>query len=476
MDARTVLVLRVLTVSAFIVILNETIIMNALPVLMDALQIDARAGQWLSTGYMLTMAVIIPTTGWFLQRVGRRAAYITAIASFATGTAIAALAPGFEVLLVGRVVQAVGNAIMMPLLMSSVIALTPRHSRGRVMGYVSLAISVAPAMGPTTSGLILAVASWRWLFGAVLPLAILIGVVGAVMLNPRGTTDAAAAGGRRRRVDPPSMLLSVIGFGGLVYGLSHLGDDTGPRLIGLPSAVVALLVGVVGVAIFAWRQKSLVRRSEPLLDLRVFTIPAFALSVIVLAVARMSMMGTMILLPLYFQQARGMTALEAGLMLMPGGLAMGLLAPPIGRLYDRVGTAALVVPGSIVLTLSLGAIAWSTTHGPWWLFLILHVTMCLALACIFTPVFSTGLGSLPSYLNEHGSASLSTVQQVAGAAATALVITVMSLRAEAVARTGVSEEQALGLGVEAALAVGMMLSIIAVVAAWFFTRPGLRHA
>ena len=154
-------ILRVLTVAAFVVILNETIMTNAIPVLMGVLNIDARAAQWLSAGFMLTMAIVIPTTGWLLQRIGRRAAFLTAMSSFTVGTLVCAVAPTFEVLLLGRVVQACGTAIMLPLLMSTVLALVPRRDRGRVMGNVSLAISVAPALGPALSGLVLAVASWR---------------------------------------------------------------------------------------------------------------------------------------------------------------------------------------------------------------------------------------------------------------------------------------------------------------------------
>ena len=181
--ARNRVTLRVLTVAAFVVILNETIMSNAIPQLMQVFSVSAREAQWLSTGFMLTMAVVIPTTGWLLNRVGRRRAYLMAIGSFTVGTLICALAPAFAVLLFGRVVQACGTAIMMPLLMSSVLSLVPKNERGRVMGNVSLAISVAPALGPAISGVVLAFASWGWLFGLVMPVALLVLVLGYKLLE-----------------------------------------------------------------------------------------------------------------------------------------------------------------------------------------------------------------------------------------------------------------------------------------------------
>ena len=164
-------VLRWLVLATFIVILNETIMINAIPRLMVQFEVSARSAQWLSTSFMLTMAVVIPVTGWFLQRVTTRAAFATAMLVFCAGTLLAALAPVFPVLLAARVVQATGTAVMMPLLMTTLMTVVPEHDRGRVMGNVTLAMSVAPALGPAVSGVVLEWLSWRWIFGIVLPIA-----------------------------------------------------------------------------------------------------------------------------------------------------------------------------------------------------------------------------------------------------------------------------------------------------------------
>src|SRR3954453_9268709 len=179
-------VLRWLVLATFVVILNETIMVNAIPRLMDEFDVTARSAQWLSTAFMLTMAVVIPVTGWFLQRVTTRAAFATAMAVFCTGTLLAAVAPTFGVLLAARVVQAGGTAVMMPLLMTTLMTVVPEGDRGRVMGNVTLAMSGAPALGPAVSGVILQWLSWRWMFGIVLPIAAVIAVVGFSKLTNHG--------------------------------------------------------------------------------------------------------------------------------------------------------------------------------------------------------------------------------------------------------------------------------------------------
>ncbi|MGO4616897.1 MFS transporter, partial [Nocardia sp. 2TAF39] len=211
---RTPTVIRVLVLATFVVILNETIMINAIPRLMEDLAVAERAAQWVSTAFMLTMAAIIPTTGWFLQRVSTRQAYAVAMGVFLAGTALSSLAPSFAVLLLGRIIQAGGTAVMMPLLMTTLMTVVPEQDRGRVMGNVTLAISVAPAMGPVISGAVLQIGSWRWLFVLVLPIA---GVVTWLGLRQLENVGEPRAGG----IDSASVALAALGFGGLVFGLSR---------------------------------------------------------------------------------------------------------------------------------------------------------------------------------------------------------------------------------------------------------------
>ncbi|MFI6791868.1 MDR family MFS transporter [Nonomuraea sp. NPDC050383] len=449
---RTPAVVRLLVLATFVVILNETIMINAIPRLMGALHITEQTAQWLSTAFMLTMAAVIPISGWFLQRVSTRRAYTTAMGLFLIGTALAAVAPTFEVLLGARIIQASGTAVMMPLLMTTLMQVVPEAERGRVMGNVTLAISVAPAMGPAVSGVILQFGSWRLLFAVVLPIAAVITWRGLKQLENVGEPELST-------IDWLSVVTAAAGFGGLVYGLSRFeGGD-----VRLAAAIVA--AGLVAIAVFVVRQLALQKRGAPLMDLRTLRHRTFTVALILMSVAFMAMLGSMIMLPLYLQNVRELSPLETGLLVMPGGLAMGLLGPAVGRLFDQFGGRVLVIPGAIGITLALAGFTQVTMTMPYWQLLGLHALLMVSLAATFTPVFTLGLGAVPSHLYSHGSSILSTLQQVAAAFGTALVITVMSARADALRSAGVSEALANLDGMRLAFIIGAVLSLAVVVTA-----------
>ncbi len=417
LSRESVTIIATLLVATFVVILNETIMNVALQRLMVDLRVDAPTVQWLSTGFMLTMAVVIPATGFILQRLSTRAVFMLAMGLFSGGTLLAALAPGFAVLLLARIIQAGGTAIMLPLLMTTILTLVPVSRRGAVMGNVSIAISVAPAMGPTVSGLILQHFSWRFMFVFVLPIALLAFGIGARFLRNIGENE-------KTRLDALSVILTVPAFGGVVYGLSQIGGGGGGPAA---PAVAALGVGVVALLAFVLRQLRLQKSDAPLLDLRAFKFRMFTVSVLLLVVAMIALFGAVILLPLYLQEIRGLKSLETGLALLPGGLAMGLLGPVIGRLFDKVGPLPLTVTGSTLMVLSLWQFSRLDAQTPVGWIIALHVALSLGLALLFTPAFTTGLNPLPPHLYSHGSAIMSTLQQVAGAAGTALLVSIFAV-------------------------------------------------
>jgi DHA2 family lincomycin resistance protein-like MFS transporter len=460
--ARNRLVISLLLVSAFVVILNETIMSVALPHLMDDLGITAGAAQWLTTAFLLTMAVVIPITGFMLQRFHTRTVFIAAMSAFSTGTLVAALAPGIEVLIVGRIVQAIGTAIMMPLLMTTVMNLVPAESRGRVMGNISIVISVAPALGPTISGFILSVLDWRWMFWLVLPIAL-----GSLALGVARIQNVTTP--RYAPLDVVSVVLSVVGFGSLVYGLSSFGEAAGGET--LVSPWLAIGVGVAVIAVFIVRQLMLQRADKALLDLRTFLARTFSVSVVMMAISMMAMFGVIILLPIYMQHVLGLTVLQSGLLMLPGGLVMGLLAPFVGRLYDRYGPTVLIVPGSILVSIVLLAMSLLDASTPVPFILAGHVTLSVGLALMFTPLFTASLGSLPSRLYSHGSAVIGTVQQVAGAIGIALFVSLMSIRTAALLAEGAEPVVATTGGLHIAFITGGVISLFAIVAAFFVRKP-----
>lgn len=404
--------------STFVVILNETVMGVATAVLMRELSISAAEAQWLTTAYMLTMAVIIPMTGLMIQRFSTRTLFAVAMTIFTIGTIIGALAPGFTMLLVGRVVQAAGTAVMTPLLMTTVATVAPRGQRGRFMGLISIVFAVAPAFGPVLSGFVLQWLSWRWLFILILPIVIIALVVGTWLMPSVGVR-------KHVRVDAISIVLSGFAFGGIVYGLSAAGSAA----VGSPTLApwIPLSVGVVGLGLFIWRQIVLQGEDRALLDLRVFLSRPFTLSVVVFIISGVALFGALFLIPLYAQNVLGFGPLVTGLIVLPGSLLSAILAPIVGRIIDVSGGRRPLIIGMILTALSLWSMMLFDVDTHIAQLFATNILMNIGLAGVFTPMYAIALGSLPMRLTSHGSAMLSTTQQLAGGAGTALLVTVMTL-------------------------------------------------
>ncbi|PXW31901.1 UNVERIFIED_CONTAM: DHA2 family lincomycin resistance protein-like MFS transporter [Williamsia faeni] len=464
--AGSVLLISLLLVATFVVILNETILGVALPTLMKDLDITAATAQWLTSGFLLTMAIVIPTTGFILQRFSIRWVYVAAMSSFTLGTLLAAVAPGFEVLMVARVIQAVGTAIMIPLLITTILNVVPEHSRGRVMGLVSVVISVAPAIGPTVSGLILQSFSWRAMFWIVLPVAAVVLILGGILVRDVAERHPA-------HLDVVSIPLSALGFGGIVYGLSSIGESSSGHTPVPPW--VPLAIGVLSLGLFVVRQMKLVERGRALLDLRTFKIPQFRLAVVLMGGLMLTLFGALILLPLYLQNVLDKSVLTTGLVLLPGGLVMGLLGPVVGSLFDRFGARPLVLPGAIAMSAGTWLLATLNADSELYRVIIAHVILSAGIAFALTPLMTSALGSLPPELYSHGSATVSTIQQVAGAAGTALFVTLMTRGIETSSADGNSETIANADGIHAAFLVGGVISVLLVLGATL-VRSGAKTA
>jgi DHA2 family lincomycin resistance protein-like MFS transporter len=454
-------VIWLLLVAAFVAILNETTMGIAIPHLNADLGIPPELGQWLTSAFMLTMAVVIPTTGFILQRFTTRQVFIAAMVSFSLGTLVALVAPGFGVLLVGRVIQAAGTGIMMPLLMTTIMNVVPPQSRGRMMGRVGLVISLAPAIGPTLAGAVLETLHWRALFAIILPIALISLFIGVKWMTNLGET-------RKVPLDVLSIPLAALGFGGIVFGLSQFGGEGGS---GETSGVIALVVGAVALALFVWRQLVLQRIDDALLDLRVFRSVNFTFAVIIMAILALSMFGTLTLLPQYLQNVAGLNALEAGLILLPGSVLMGLLGPVMGRVYDARGTRPLLIPGTILVSAALFYYSTVGEHTVWWVLIIVQAAMSIGLAMSFTPLFSASLGSLPRSLYSHGSAVLNTLQQVGGAAGVAVLTVTYSAILHAGEAEGLETAAAGAPGARMAFLIAAIISLAAVALSAFVRKP-----
>ncbi|WP_051080848.1 DHA2 family efflux MFS transporter permease subunit [Bacillus sp. 37MA] len=407
-------ILFIMILGAFLATLNQTIMSVATPELMVDFSISAATAQWLTTGYMLVNGILIPITAYFMQRFTTRQLFQSSMLIFLAGTIVSAIATNFPVLLTGRMIQAAGAGIIMPLLTNVIFTLFPPEKRGTAMGMVGFAIIFAPAIGPTMAGYILENFEWELMFYGMIPLALLVIICGFIYL--KNVSEQVTT-----KVDIISVTLSTIGFGTLLYGFSRAGSEGWSS----SEVLVSIAAGVVALGLFIWRQLT---SQNPLLDLRAFKYNMFSLTTIINIAVTMVMYADMMLLPLYLQSARGYTALESGLLLLPGALVMGFLMPITGRLFDRYGAKWLSIMGLIITIITtIGFI--DLTDSTSYTYLVLMSTgRRIGMALMLMPIQTAGLNQLPSSLIAHGTAISNTIRQVAGAVGTSLLVTIMTDR------------------------------------------------
>jgi EmrB/QacA subfamily drug resistance transporter len=423
-------ILFVMILGAFLATLNQTIMSVATPELMIDFDISAATAQWLTTGYMLVNGVLIPITAYLMQRFSTRQLFQTSMILFLVGTVISALAGSFEALLTGRMIQAAGAGIIMPLLTTVILTLFPPEKRGAAMGMMGLAIIFAPAIGPTLAGYIMENYKWEMMFYGMIPLAVIVIACGFIYLT--NVSERINS-----RIDMISVVLSTIGFGAVLYGFSSAAR------LGWSSEEVLLSIAIGIVALIFFVRKQLVSKN-PLLDLRAFKYNMFTLTTIINIAVTMVMYADMMLLPLYLQNARGYTAMESGLLMLPGALVMGFLMPVAGKLFDKFGARWLAVIGLIItIGTTLGFI--DLTDSTSYTYLLLMSTgRRIGMALLLMPIQTAGLNQLPNSLNAHGTAISNTVRQVAGAIGTSLLVTVMTNRATSHAIDMVASGEASG--------------------------------
>jgi MFS transporter, DHA2 family, lincomycin resistance protein len=446
--------------STFVVLLNEMLLGVALPTLIEDLQITAATGQWLTTGYLLTLAVLIPATGFAMRKFHMRTIFLTSMSLFTVGTALAALAPGFGVLFAGRLVQAAGTAVFLPLLMTTVMRLVPEGRRGQVMAFVVVVTAAAPALGPAVAGLVLSQLSWRWLFILMLPIALISLALGAAKLRNITTPEPV-------RLDALSLLLSAVGFGALVYGLASIGESLSGHTPVPPHLPLAL--GVVGIGAFAMRQRALQDHETLLLDVRIFAVRSFSVPLLVMLMLTMTAFGSGIVIPLVLTSVNGLSSLQVGLFLVPGGVAISVVSAIGGRIYDRVGPRPLVVPGALVVAVTLWFLSQVSATTSVWTLLSAYIVMIIGQALMWSPLTTAALSALPSARYTHGSAAFSAIQQLGGAAGTALLVSAYTFGAHADTSGTLDTAQAVDAA-QAAFTAAAIIACVSVVASLFVRR------
>ena len=406
------LMVLVLLIGAFCTILNQTILSTAFPALMNAFSISTSTVQWLTTGFLMVNGIMIPVSAYLSSRFNTKLLFILSMSIFEVGTVMSWLAPTFAVLLAGRLIQAVGVGINMPLMQNIMLTIYPPEKRGAAMGINGLVIGLAPAIGPTLSGWVIDNFSWRWLFGMIVPIAAVVIVASFIFVKN-------VIPNRHPHLDWPSVVISTLGFGGMLYGFSSVGDKGWTS----PVVIATIVSGAVFVAILIWRQGKL---DEPFLEFKVFTSNEFTLATALSSIVMMAMVGVELVIPLYLQIIHGMSAFHSGLTLLFGALFMGFMSPITGNLFDQYGAKRLAVTGMFILFVGTLPFAFITRDTPTIYIVFLYAVRMFGISMVMMPVTTAGMNSLPYTLISHGTAVNNTIRQVATSVGTAIMISVLT--------------------------------------------------
>lgn len=408
--------IAILFFGAFIAFLNNTLLNIALPSIMTEFEVTPAVVQWLINGFMLVNGILIPASAFFIQKFTNRTLFLSAMFLFSTGTLLAAMSPSFAILIAGRMIQAAGSGLLMPLLMNVMLTAFPVERRGTAMGMFGLVMIMAPAIGPTLSGWVIEHYSWRTLFGIIFPFAVLIFFIALIKL--KNITP-----NRDIKIDVISLIFSSFAFGGLLYGFSVAGEKSWSN----PVVYGTILFGAFFFFIFMNRQ---LRLSEPMLEFRIFKYPMFALSSVIMILLSASMFSGMILTPLYVQSVRGISPFDAGLLMLPGAVLMGIMSPITGRLFDKYGARVLASIGLSITVITTYMFSHLTMDLGYYTIMLLYTIRMFGMSLVMMPVMTNGLNQLPMFQNPHGTAMNNTLQQVSGAIGSAILVTIMNNKME----------------------------------------------
>ncbi|MDM5332942.1 MDR family MFS transporter [Ureibacillus composti] len=440
-------------ISAFIGLFNETALNMAFVEIGKGFGIEPSTVQWLTTGYLLILGIFVPVSSFLMQRFTTRQLFGAALSLSIIGTLIAAFAPSFSVLLIARIFQALGTAIILPLMMTVILMVYPVEKRGAAMGKIGLVIVFAPAIGPTLAGVILETFTWHFIFWVTIPFLLIAIFVGLKFIENVSEVQPT-------KLDVLSFILSTIGFGGVVYGFSISGE-LGTFMT--TEVYMAVGIGLVALFLFAIRQFKL---ETPMLNLKVFKYPMYTLGLLIILAVMMTLLSVMVLLPIYLQNALLLAPMMAGLLLLPGGVINALLSVVAGNLFDKYGPKLMVPVGLGLTIISLIFLSMIGTDTSNLTIIIMHILLLIGLSFIMMPAQTNGLNQLPRELYTDGTAIMNTLQQVAGAIGTAIAVTVMSITAKGYENplTGLVE------GVQNSILLGLIISVAAFVLSFFIKR------
>ena len=399
----------VLLAGAFVAVLNAMLLTPALPTIMADMGIASTTVQWLTSGYALTEAVVIPLAAYLMGRFSTRKLFIGGMTLFAAGSLVSAVAPVFPLLLLGRVMQACATGFVMPMVFSVILLVIPRERRGSAMGIIGLVIGFAPTIGPSLSGVLVDTVGWRAIFVIVAVVAAIIVACAAKMLKPYGEF-------KRSKFDLLSVVLSTCGLICLLYGLSSVSSSTN---LGL--TVGLIVAGIALVGLYAYRQLNL---AEPMLRVDILKTANYRTVVIVIALFQAALIGMETVMPLYIQGVLGQSATVSGLTLLPGALIGAFTGMLAGRLFDKFGVRVPVLIGAAVILCGVLGFTQFRADSPIVLVSVMYAVLAIGIQFTMTPVNTWGVNSLPNEAIQHAQSTSNTINQVAASFGTALLVSV----------------------------------------------------
>ena len=442
-------------------VLNQTLLSPALPTIMADLHVDATTVQWLTSGYSLTEAVIIPFAAYFIGRFSTRQLFLGGMTLFTLGSLCAALAPSFPILLLGRVLQAVGTGSVMPMVFTVILLIFPREKRGTAMGIISLVIGFAPAVGPSLAGLLIDSVGWRALFIIVTALSALIVIVGLIVLKNYGDF-------KRVTFDPLSVALTTVGLVCLLYGLSTFSSSSNLALTG-----ALIVVGAVLMVVYVRRQLKL---ETPMLQVGILRTRRYAITVIVIVIVQAALMGTGVIIPLYIQSVLGNSATVSGVAMLPGAVLGAIMSFFAGRLFDRYGVRRMVIPGGIVMLLGAAGMSLLGIDTNIAIVAVAYTVLVVGLQAIMTPLNTWGVNSLDNSVIQHAQGVSNTLNQIAGAFGTALLVSLSALSPALAPRASAHEQLYLGQHIAFCAMTALLLIAFIVVCALVKDKPAKEAA
>lgn len=426
---------------------SETALNIALPQLSMAFSVDVSVTQWLVVGYMLVIGVVLPLAGLLMKWFSARKLTVFALGAFFVGAIVSTAAPSFAVALVGRAMQGVGTGLVLPIMFAMVLEVIPPHKIGAAMGTSALVIMFAPAVGPTLAGALVGAGSWRLVF-ASFAVIVLVGIVFALKfeVNPYKLTKPS--------IDGLSIVLSVVGFGGVVFG-AGMASSYGWTS---PVVLAALVAGAVCLVLYARRQLSM---ETPIIDVRIFSHQGFRVGAVCMMVNFGVTLSAMYILPQFYQNSMLLAVAVTGVVMLPGGVVNALVSMVAGRIYDRIGARGPALCGFGLSIVGAAALLFATPESSLVYVVACHIVMMIGVPLAMSPCQTHALSSLPRNLSTDGSTALNTMQQVLGAVCTAVATSLLTAgQASYVAAGGTDATLAFTQGSHWGFAFALALAVV----------------